>query len=131
MSTSCYKITSNAKINIFWNIFLHAEGHIGFRATLFKKVDFSLLWGKQLRLTQIGLFSNLEHWCTMYIYYLSSNWPGLWNWVFATRNQCEKWVERKLSKAFSSFLPNFYHFLMIFQSPAVVPARSTYKNHQK
>ena len=47
----------------------------------------------------------------------SSDEPGLlwWNQVFATKNQCEKWVEHKLNKVFLYFLPNFCHLWWFFK----------------
>ena len=62
---------------------------------------------------------------------LTSDVLCLWNRGFTTRNQCEKWVECKLNKAFLQILPKFFIFLMIFQSYAAAPSGcSTLKNHQ-
>ena len=54
-----------------------------------------------------------------------SDGPGLWNWIFATRDQCEKWFEHKLKRLFFYFAK----FLMNFQYSTAPPpsAHSTLK----
>ena len=48
--------------------------------------------------------------------YFHAGPPGLWNRVFATRIQCEKWVEWLILH----FLPNFCQFWSFFKVPLII-----------